>query len=262
MNYSIKHAVIWHRAGLGDHIVAAGLVRHMSTVYEQITVICHNPKNLPSVQHLFAGLNSVKIITFPETPTLQTVCDYCAQNNKARLLTAMFDDYSTHLPWFEACYAQHGLPYRARYDLWPNPPAGSRAEDVYNQLCDSRVPHVVVHRSSSERERYDIDLPEFSADTKIIEFAPGVSDNIFDWLKVLQTAQQIHVVASSLFCLLDNIGDSFGVPIYFHHRKGYTNIIPEVNIVPFHPRWKIHYYNTLQWTPNTPWDEQPYIAGT
>jgi hypothetical protein len=249
-------ALVWHRAGLGDHFVAAGLVNHVSQKYQQVFVVCRHNPNIVSVSHLFSNLKNVCVLDFHEWSDDKIIG--WAEKNDAKILTGMFPDYQTHLPWFEACYDQYGLLPNDRRELWPNPPDGPLSHEIAKKLILPNSPHVVIHNSCGQRDYFDIELPTFPHYTNVINFSK-MSDNIFDWFGVLRTAQEIHVVDSSLAWILDNLGDKLNKNVHYHHIRAFNDIIPEKHILPHHPTWKIHYYKYLQWNRNTPWENVPYV---
>jgi len=253
-------ALVWHRAGLGDHFVAAGLVNHVSQKYEKVFVVCSKKHNFISVSYLFSNLKNVCVLDCDGWTEDQIIG--WTETNNSDLVTGMFHDYQTHLPWFEACYEQHDISPSCRYSLWPNPPDGPLSQEVAKRLIFPNTPHIIVHNSASERQFFDINLSNFPYNTNIINFSPDVSENIFDWLEVLRKAREIHLVVSSLFWMLDVLGDEINENIHFHHIRGFTSVIPEKHIAPKHPNWKIHFYSHMQWTKDTPWDNLPYTPGT
>jgi hypothetical protein len=69
---------------------------------------------------------------------------------------------------------------------------------------------------------------------KIIEIEEGITDNMMHYVKLIQNAQEIHVVPSSFHCLVDSIDTN--AKLFFHDLREKTSMF-------INSSW-----NTKQWT--------------
>ena len=233
--------VMWHRAGLGDHLVAAGLVNYLSGIYSRVYVVCSNPANLETLKFLYRQLPTVEVIDF-DTPSERQVYQLAADKG-ARILTAMFDYvYHTWSTCWVACYEEYSLPYSTRYSFWPAPGDGPRSDELYDQLVDPTRPYRVVHNSYSGGVLETV-LPDVGPEWQTILITPEVTSNLFDWCRILTNANQIHVVDSSVLHLLFSLGSQIQGEVYFHHIRPHSDINLDLDILSRDPQWKLIRYD-------------------
>ena len=65
-----------------------------------------------------------------------------------------------------------------------------------------------------------------------------LSNNLFDWMLILQNAAEIHLVESSVYHLCQLISPLLKGQVYFHHIRAYSPHVWERDIQPYHPNWK------------------------
>lgn len=249
--------VLYARQGLGDQIIAAGLVNFLSKKFHHVYFICKQ-HYYPSIKHLFQTLENVTICPtdLPDPGNVQESCSFvqqlCQQHN-AQLFHAMHGwTFRTKLSWLEGCYEQYGLPYQARWDWAPPILPGPRSEKLYKLLRTTDRPYVIMHTTSSEKAAYDVDVyqgrpRDVFAGKDILHITP-LTDNIFDWIKLLQHAEEIHIVPSSIYTLCEAISQTLTGQVYFHNIRDYTYIDPINLILPYAgPQWNIAEYSIKQY---------------
>lgn len=247
--------VLYARQGLGDQIIAAGLVKFLSEKFQHIYFIC-KPHNEASVQHLFQTLSNVTVVSCPLADSsnveqtrewIQQLCDLY----NAQLFHAMHGwTFRTQLSWLEGCYEQYGLPYSARYTMCPTILPGPKSDKLYQLLRPSDRPYVIMHTTSSEKASYDVDVIQGRSrdvfEGKDILHITPLTNNIFDWMKLLQNADEIHVVASSVHHLCETISKTLPGHVFYHDIRDYT--FPNSVILPYvHGNWTIAEYNFKQY---------------
>lgn len=252
--------VLYAKQGLGDQIIAAGLVKFLSEKFQHIYFIC-KPHNEASVQHLFQTLSNVTVVPCPLADSsnveqtrewIQQLCDLY----NAQLFHAMHGwTFRTQLSWLEGCYEQYSLPYSARYTMCPTILPGPKSDKLYQLLRPSDRPYVIMHTASSERASYDVDVIQGRSrdvfEGKDILHITPLTKNIFDWMKLLQNADEIHIAASSVYTLCEAISASLQGQVYFHNIRDYTYIDPNKIILPYVSQskqpWKIVDYAVKQY---------------
>ena len=234
--------VLYTRLGLGDQIVAAGLVNYLSQKFAHVYWICRE-RYVVSVNHLMQAVHNVTIVSCPfehpnmEEAGIQFINDLCNQHN-AQLFHAQHGwTYNTQLSWMEGTYEQYQLPYQARYDYCPPILPGPRSQKLFDSLRPNNKPYVLCHLTSSEKDSYDVDVfqgrPKDIFRNKDILYITPLTNNIFDWVDLLQNADEIHLVPSSIYTLCEALGSRLTQPIYFHHIRDHTTINPDRMITPY-----------------------------
>jgi hypothetical protein len=112
-----------------------------------------------------------------------------------------------------------------------------------------------MHTASSERASYDVDVIQGRSrdvfEGKDILHITPLTKNIFDWMKLLQNADEIHIAASSVYTLCEAISASLQGQVYFHNIRDYTYIDPNKIILPYVSQskqpWKIVDYAVKQY---------------
>lgn len=248
--------VLYARQGLGDQIVGAGLVKFLSEKFSHIYFVC-KPHYQQSVEHLFQTLSNVTVVPCPLADSsnveqtrewIQQLCDLY----NAQLFHAMHGwTFRTKLSWLEGCYEQYGLPYSARWDLCPDIIPGPRSEKLYRLLRPHDKPYVIMHTTSSEKAAYDVDVFQGRSrdvfEGKDILHITPLTSNIFDWIKLLQNADEIHLAASSIYTLCETLHTQLKQNIYFHHIRDHTTIDPARMLLPYvGSNWHIVDYENKQ----------------
>jgi hypothetical protein len=249
--------VLYTRLGLGDQIVAAGLANYLSQKFAHVYWICRE-RYVPSVTHLMQTVSNVTIVTCPfehpntETAGIQFINDLCQQHN-AQLFHAQHGwTYKTQLSWMEGTYEQYRLPYQARYDLCPAILPGPRSQKLFQALRPNNKPYVLFHLTSSEKDSYDVDVfqgrPKNIFRNKDILYISPLTNNLFDWFDLLQNADEIHLVPSSIYTLCESMASKIPGFIYYHNIRAFTDIDPHRLIEPFMPvNWTYVNYDTKQY---------------
>jgi len=124
--------------------------------------------------------------------------------------------------WYDAFYEQYNVPKEFRFSYFSLPDNLSNTDTVYDQVVESPN-YILVHNGSSELTSYPIDILQgrkATEVTNIVKITPNVSNNLLDWIKVIQNAKEIHAVNSSIFWLLDCM-PNLHCRLYYHDiRKG------------------------------------------
>jgi hypothetical protein len=234
--------VLYHHMGLGDHFICNGLVNYLSTQYDKVILPCAR-HNLETVQCLYSDNDRVSILPVDKEP--QDIVAFSQRENIP--ITQVGFDYiqkSRH-GWYDSFYEQCGIPIEYRKSYFSLPSQIPNATLVYNQMVTS--PHyILVHQGSSNSTEYPIDILQGRQEGSlppIVRIVPHVSNNLLDWITVIQNAAEIHVVPSSVFCLVDGIAPSLNSRLYYHDiRQGAD--IRHSDIERSGTNWKVIKYDT------------------
>lgn len=196
---------IHHHLGLGDHIVCNGLVRKIvaDNKGSDITLAVKH-HNLKSVESLYKG-STIKFNAI--------LNDMEAQHNyqlHSKIIRVGFE-YCDINNWETSFYRQLGLDYSLRYSNF-------KIERDYDSekllLSKLSLPdkYIFCNINSSVGE-FDINI---ESDLPQIYLKP-LTDSIFDWIPVIEGAEEIHTVDSSVFHLMKQLS--------LPQKKIYYNVI-------------------------------------
>jgi len=215
LNSSTKQVIIYHHLGLGDHFICNGIVNFLS---EKLSVILPCKKhNESTVSSLYKNNPQVTVVAISDENHDITKLSLARH---APILKIGFEYLNiTKTIWYKAFYNQLDIDYKTRYTKFLLPDNIAEQTDLYNRLLRESKPYIVVHKASSVNSSYNIDYMQGRDESllpTIVEVTPNESNNLLAWTKVFQNAEEIHVVESSVFCLIDSIADTCQGRLYFH----------------------------------------------
>ena len=233
--YKHKKAVVLGHLGMGDQFYIVGMVRYISTMYDEVTVICKtNTEN--NVKQIYSDDKSIKIMPVPSDRVISPA--YGADN---KTFNRLFEGYQKYLLGFH----QHGLgaEYGAGKQIYDLP--FSFYDDVnikhqifwdyfhvnktensyllYNKI--SNKDYIFIHNSSSIGEVFSLDfiLDKYNLDkdnTLVInpckcmydpsdnnyELASEFLDKpLLDYYDTIENASMVVMSDSSFLCLAQHI---------------------------------------------------------
>lgn len=206
---------------LGDHFVHAGIINYYADRCNELHVPV-KPHNYDTVSTLFWENSNVRVVVLNENED-----DYVRRNNLGRINNwwpMFFTDINnrrTSLMWEEQCYLHYEVPFRNRYDNFRLPKNIPRSDYLFDKLTNKK-PYALVHRITGLHPlglpinvplyRQMNSLPEID----LIEIVPGLTNNMLDFVKLIENADEIHCVNSSFFCLVDSIHKRTKMQLFFH----------------------------------------------
>lgn len=202
---------IYTHMGLGDHIIANGMVRTIAKEYDKTFIFC-KPHNFFNVSFMYRDLPNLKIIVMDDLE----VQSFMTMNPDNHYIIA------GHAPFWkilrspnnkkkidEIFYELAEVPLENKWSEFFIKRDLEREKEVFNQLGlkdgdKFAFVHDDVHRKITKN------LPKL----KIIR--PDNKDfSIFDFIYTIEQAEEVHCINSSFFCLIDCIGIKKG-NMYFH----------------------------------------------
>ena len=203
---------IYHHLGLGDHIICNSLVRHYQTIYGEISVFCkiHNYEN---VKYMFRDNGNINVLSIGEDVD---ILNYIHQNNILNdvIKIGFGGEYHPNITSFdEGFYLQHNLPFSSRFSNFYFERNSELESEIYQKLNPDNEKFIFCHG--------DIDKSKIRKDLKIIENPTEYS--IFNLLLLFENAEEIHLMESSIKCLINSY--TLNKPKLFYHKyvRGYSN---------------------------------------
>lgn len=180
--------------GLGDFVVANAIIRHFTQTHN-VLIAC-KPQNVPSVQWMVRGL-PVALLQGDDA-----LADKLAIVAKRRghdvLKLGMFNDgpFDEKI-WDQEFFRQAGIPFEKRWSEW-------KAErDLSRELKPTRKEYALIH--DDPKRGFVIDAKRLPSNLPIDLIEPGWTDNIFDWLTIIENATELHLIDSCFAILADSL---------------------------------------------------------
>ena len=230
---------------LGDSIVSSGIANYYGDRCTQL--------HYPSLPKYFKTLKTL----FQDHPNITVIPldgydmenEYVSHHQLSRIMRMGFETHNIKnfeiVPmWDMQIYASYGFSFDLRYSNFRLPKNIKGSDELYEKLSGGE-PYILVHRFTGHHPNgLPINIPAFRemnklAPIKIIEIEEGITDNMMQYVKLIQNAQEIHVVPSSFHCLVDSMDTK--AKLFFHDVREKTSMA--INS-PWNPKhWTVVNYN-------------------
>jgi hypothetical protein len=196
--------------GVGDTIIQAGLMIELSRKYGRIAIPCYR-KCLNLGISLYGCFPDIQLYIIPDeheghlcSPTDRVFDEVYRENNLDREQEMRIGEYAGEGLWndfIKAFYVRSGVEYRHRWDSFPEIRLPQQAEWPDNH-------RVFVHDDTSRGHVI----------TRADGFRPGWTQSILQYAQILHTADEIHCIDSSFFCLANQLPTT-GKLFYHHYAR-------------------------------------------
>jgi hypothetical protein len=198
--------IIHHHLGLGDHFVCNGLVNYFSKK-QKIDLICKK-HNEPTVRSLYTENNNVNIVPIAGLYEIEESHKY-AKDTHQDILCIGFNKCDPN-NWDKSFYAQVGLNFIERYRLFKFP------RTLPPQINIDNKSFIFVHNECSEG-RYNLEI-DSNLDRFVLE--KYQTNNLFSYIDIIQKADEIHCINSSIFHLIDSMSNVTH-KLYYHDTRNH-----------------------------------------
>lgn len=199
---------VLHHLGLGDHIICNGLVRELAKKHDYIILIC-KPHNLPSVEFMYRDIDNLYFLEFDDG---EKAMEYLADKEKVLVgrYNGKYWSTNTLTSFDEIFYKQIEIPHSKRWSGFYVERDRAREKSLFEKYNVREGKYTFVHDDASRGFIID----EKYLNGKIIRPDRAFTDNIFDYIYLLQCARTIHCIDSSFRLLIDSV--PIGADLYFH----------------------------------------------
>jgi len=213
---------------LGDNIIINGAVRHYCTIYKNVILICKiNYKT--QIEYMYSDLNN--LLLYPINGGVMEGIDIRDEFYYDNEIYQLFNQYNIDfIPMcgYRGAYSDYytqdatkypvyffeylNLPYEIRYTKFKINRDENSENILYNNLVNIIGDKYIVV-IDDEKRNYVIDKhinsasPIFklgnNSNNKNKKLEIIKSDNIFNYIKILENAEEIHTIDSSIVLLID-----------------------------------------------------------
>lgn len=204
---------IYHHLGLGDHIICNAIVRKYANEND-IVYLFVKSHNYDSVQFMYRDLSNVELITGDD----KEVKKFLNKNNIKNILKIGFENLDIKLIHFEkSFYKQVGIDFEKRWTDFFVQRDNLREDELYNSY-NINENYVFLH--DDEERGFKINEKHIvNKDLRTIKPIKSLTSNIFDYLKILENATEIHCIDSSFKLISDSINIKSNLIFYHLIRK-------------------------------------------
>lgn len=194
---------IHHHLGLGDHIVCNAIVRRYCKEMQEV-ILAVKERNFQSVEKLYEDLDNIDYHVVESDMD----CECPAGHEYLRI---GFENCRSD--WERSFYDQVGMDYGERFSGFFIDRDRGREVALESKL-DLPERYAFVNRNASTGVA-DI---EVLSDLPIVELK-ALSSSIFDWIGVLEKADEVHTIDSSIFQLVKQLSLK-GKKVFYDTRDG------------------------------------------
>jgi hypothetical protein len=195
---------IYHHLGLGDHIICNGLVRFYQEKFTFVKVFVkkHNYEN---VSYMFRDNPNIEFMVVNSD---DDVLGFISSNNlNTELIKIGFEKLVgfKSKSFDEGFYLGDGLPFEYRFEKFHYERDLEKEKEIYNKLNPNDEKFIFTH---------NINIDKIRKDLKIIE--NPTQYKLFDLLYTIERAEEVHLMESSLKCLVNSY--NMDKPKFFYHQ--------------------------------------------
>lgn len=218
-----KDFMLWHHLGMGDHFILHGLVRRL---YKEKKF---NKFKLIAKKHYSANVRFM----YRDLPLMEIL--EIANDAEAQHLFGMFEgeklkhhlsSYGTFPNAFteEAAYLSLGFNVSDRYDYFHLERDYDKEDISYKKIIDFEEDYIFIADDAGRNYKIDDKKASMNREVKIIRSSDLLNYGIFDLIKVMENALDIHVIYSSFMMFADCMKENF--PKIYAHESYIGKIKP------------------------------------
>lgn len=192
--------LVYHHLGLGDHIICNGLVRILAKD-QPIQLLCKK-HNVPTAKFMFRDEPKIEVVPVADDVEAGTVFA-SAGGDKLKIGHENLVQFMSGGKQFdEAFYTQCGVDFRERWNSFRCDRDADREWKLYWRLWQEAdlKDYVFVHDDASRGFVIGADL----SGKTVIRPRMGLTDNLFDYCRVMEEAEEIHCIDSSFRVMADS----------------------------------------------------------
>ena len=259
--------VFHHHTGLGDHFICNAIVHEYAKQAERLHIPTHH-RYVETLECLYSDFPNIIVHGFNDDwATLEREMFPWAQRMGYPVVRLGFEKLyyremarkntprgpgeaypEKFAPNFERqFYEQAGLLFRDRYEKFVLPKNIPDVDRVYDELTEGAKDYIIVHKNSSFRSEYPIDIISWRNEEltdKIIEIRKGPTNNVLAYMKLIENAKEIHCINSGFFHLVDSVCTEISANLFYHDIR--YNTMQQINCkATGFNRWNVLRYSKL-----------------
>jgi hypothetical protein len=193
---------VYHHLGLGDHLVCNAIVRNICKKFtnKQIITFC-KPQYKTTVEFMYRDIINLKIICLHDNE-VHEMLNNVSEKNKILIGHHHLIKYISNTTAEKAFYKQIGLKHEKKWlDFYVERDL-NREEDLYKKLNPYSKNIIFLQEDTSRNFIINRNLIK-NKEIEIIEPRIDVTDNIFDYLTLIERSQEVHLFESCFMYMVD-----------------------------------------------------------
>lgn len=229
--------LIYQHLGLGDHFICNGLVREICASHpkDELEIIT-KPTHFETVKFMFWDVPNLKVVklrsgNFAMPENSGEVNDY-ARMTKQQVLKIGHEFMRTDINFDQAFYAQFNLDFETRWSSFKIIRDVESEKRRINDCLNIREKYIFVQDDPDRRMEIKKEL--LPSGIRIIRPILGMTNNMIDYMSLIEGAEEIHCIESSFMFMIDSF--QINKPLIAHR---YARTYPANNAPTLKLPWKI-----------------------
>ena len=197
---------IHHHLGLGDHFDMNGMVRNYLKEYDKVHIFS-KPNYYKMIDYMYRDEDNIVVVEIPGGPqeVLQGE-EYYKTSECGEFLRIGFENYPFgeenlyDKNCWEFFYEQVDVPYDVRTNMFYVKRDKKDEDILLGKLNPSGNKFIFVHDDKSRG--FEVERSHF-IDKSLSVVENDISENIFHFIKIIEEAEEIHCMESSMKSLID-----------------------------------------------------------
>lgn len=239
----LKTLYIQQHNALGDQIVCNGLCRELieskrKEGYNQFVIWTYDWL-VPTIGFMYRDIEGVDVRACPGHADRQSgkgsqsdgtlgnlLMEYYTSNNVSHDHIMALGTHTSHnCLWDEGFYVRYNISFKKRWTSFFVKRDPEREESLYKKLNPDNEPYIIIHNRFNVRPGDLINYSKITSNLKRIEIAWDQTDNAFDYLKLLEDADEIHVCDSGFKIMIDSF-NYFAKNLFLHDTPPRNESLP------------------------------------
>jgi len=228
---------IYTHLGLGDQIICNGIINNIcKKMNDRNIILFAKPRFAKSVKFMFKHIPNLTIEE-KDDYDVQIFLKDISWENKIKIGHNFLGDYIMQgLSFDEAFYKQIGLKFSRRWDDFTVIRDLAKEENFFNRFNLKKHSYIFLHEDKKRNFKIN---QKYILNKELPIFTPEESytDNIFDYLTLIDNAMEIHCIDSCFKLLVDSLFSNKEYLFYHLHLE--NNIVKDYTFSKSRINWKV-----------------------
>ncbi len=187
--------------GLGDHIICNGLVRSIINEFENYLMFVKS-HNLSTVRFMYRDIKNLDFLVGDDV----YANTYIKENRLTRddLILAGFYRHPMSKEFDDSFYLQNNLPFNYRWEKFYVERDYQKENILFEKFGVVKNNYVFIHDDKSRGLNINEDLIQ-NKNLQIVRPIVGITENIFDYCKLMECSVESHFIDSSFRLIYDSL---------------------------------------------------------
>lgn len=207
---------IYHHLGLGDCIECNGMVRYFADKYRRVDILAKS-NYYDMISYMYRDNKAIVVNKINKENEKKEASKFI-QNYTGKVLVPGHSTYFANLPFFkkkkygpaESFYHIANIPWETRNQYFFVERDNTEENRVLDKLNPKKEKFIFIH---DDKDRGF----EIKVDTNLKIIRNDITENMFFMIKLLEEAEEIHCMSSSMLCLIDCISSKTSFKKLFLH---------------------------------------------